>query len=152
MNRLFPCIQSVALLFVSLFVFWFFFSVLAISWPPGPDFWYRYPGHWFTLALFLPAAIVAGRFWYWLPIFFAFGALAVFPLICFVVEFGSRYRDFSTRAQLAVAIPAIIACCVAGSLAAWAGSFASRRLRRRSAVPNHALQRTEAGGTSFLHP
>jgi hypothetical protein len=146
MNKRTTRIKNAVLLFGALFVEWFICIPRAISYPPGPDYWYRYPGQLGALALVLPVAALVGRSWYWLPAFFGFGAFAVFPVGAFILSFDTEYSGSSTGALLFAALPILLACCVAGCLAAWVGSVASRRLSVSAAEPNHALQRTETGG------
>ena len=139
------CLIGASILFAAFVVCWASVIFVAgdVSYPPGPNPWYCYPSFLFTVALLVPVAALAGRWWYWFPAYFSFGTFLVAPIGMFVADTSVYPRFFSTACVLEVSLPAIAGCYAAGVLAAWVGLRSHRHAVAGAAMPNHARDRVK---------
>ena len=145
MNIKWSRFASVLLLLGSIAIAWSH-PVHDVMVPPGPPPWHSYPENIAALVLLVPASLLAGRWWYSLPFFFGFGTfLVVGPAVGAIGSSSYEPHDASFVSFLLSDWPWLSACLASGTLAAWLGFLSSRYAGTGAAVPNHALQRTEAG-------
>jgi hypothetical protein len=132
-TKLANILKSVIILLLGLIAYVLVVSIIGYSDPPGTPPLHSDPMFFMSLAL-LPILWCAARFWFWFPIFFGYGALAMFPLGWTV--FGPQvHHGFAGPLPSYYGLKILLFCCICGLLSVSIGHLSSHAHRSKLQTP-----------------